>query len=138
MVNRVSGPFVNGQHHVFGPVCGQPGPAGVSLKARSQRVQRTGIERQIQDRRGWFACLVVPGHAIASHRSGSARSVTRADVHLKIAIELPQAARSTPTLYQRCGPVNRSRPPSIAATVLSTPNAGATGFERGEQVWPSG
>jgi hypothetical protein len=62
MAHRVGGQFVDGQHHVFGPVRGQPGPADVNLKARPQHVERARIEHQIQDRGGRFGYRAVIGH----------------------------------------------------------------------------
>jgi hypothetical protein len=64
MVNRVSGQFVNGEDHVFGPVFRQPGLTGMGPYARSQRVERAGIEGQIQNRDGWSASRVVIGHSL--------------------------------------------------------------------------
>jgi hypothetical protein len=53
VANRVGGKFVNGQNHVFGPVFGQPGLTGMAFYARSQRVERAGIERQIKNGADW-------------------------------------------------------------------------------------
>jgi hypothetical protein len=53
VANRVSGKFVNGQNHVFGPVFGQPCLTGMALYARTQRVERAGIERQIKNGADW-------------------------------------------------------------------------------------
>jgi hypothetical protein len=53
VANRVSGKFVNGQDHVFGPVFGQPCLTGMAPHARSQRVERAGIERQVKNRADW-------------------------------------------------------------------------------------
>jgi hypothetical protein len=53
VADRVSGQFVNGQDHVFGPVFRQPGLTGMAPYARSQRVERAGIERQIKNRADW-------------------------------------------------------------------------------------
>jgi hypothetical protein len=64
MVNRVGSQFVNGQDQVFGPVFRQPCLTGTCLYARSQRAERAGIERQIQNRGGWYACWVVIGHSL--------------------------------------------------------------------------
>jgi hypothetical protein len=64
VANRISGQFVNGQDHVFGPVFRQPCPTGMALYARSQRVERARIEHQIQSRGDWLGYWVVIGHSL--------------------------------------------------------------------------
>ena len=66
MTNRVGGQLVNDQDDVLGPGLGQACLAGPGPDPGAQRVQRAGIERQVQDRDARFGGRVVLGHAIAS------------------------------------------------------------------------
>jgi len=63
MINRVGGQLVDGQDDVLGPGFGQACLAGMSLNSCSQCVERTGIERQVQDGDARFGCQVVIGHS---------------------------------------------------------------------------